>query len=69
MVPEAEEALKWAAAKGVAAPSVAALLAQPEHAAALAQEIHTLTLTLTLALTLALWRLHDEHEAGEGARG
>ena len=54
VVPEAEEALKWAAAKGVAAPSVAALLAQPEHAAALAQEIQPLTLTPTLALALTL---------------
>ena len=39
VVPEPEEALKWAAAKGVAAPSVAALLAQPSHAAALASDI------------------------------
>ena len=39
VVPEPEEALKWAAAKGVAAPSVEALLAQPEPAAALAQEV------------------------------
>ena len=29
----------------------------------------TLTPTLTLTLTLAVWLLHDEHEAGEGARG
>ena len=39
VVPEPEEALKWAAAKGVAAPSVAALLAQPSHAALLASDI------------------------------
>ena len=41
VVPEPEEALKWAAAKGVAAPSITALLAGA-HDAALA-----LALTLT----------------------
>lgn len=38
VVPEPEEALKWAQAKGVAAPSLAALLAGG-HAAALAADI------------------------------